>query len=631
MGKEWLSWGGAGSSKRAALGGGGEAQKETTTASAGCMSSVFHLFQLPSFKLDSFLSQQPTVLKGEEGTRNSLEITEERFIKGAMKEEGEAFSIPMGIQIKTSGRSKAAEAPKARTDESELLSPMARTPNLVARLMGLDLLPDPQTPVQNLKQEFGLRQPPSTGRSRSSRSILLDADIIGSRSLPETPRMSAARRSDVDHRFSLQINKENVGASQELEQISAERMKQVIESRVGRKFGMDLSNNLRNRDQRRDGNLVVSQGKNLLYESFSCSPRLKSKNKVKAETTKPSPLSSIPVDSELQQPRPKKEELQSQQDRKRSASERYGPRLRKLPKTLRNKQEEPFVRSPAGAANKSNLSAGKCRKPTLPSKLPSVTAPSLFAVKREPSSPTTKLPQKQVSGALSRKRRTVQYLSSSLGQTYDQKARHPSTARETRHPGTTVGDDGAELQYIKRILKCTGIINNVNTDDVSFPKFHSPAHPLHPSIFHHLELSSVAKHSHLKHRCNRKLLFQLLDELLAEIMKPSMNAHHGRRLKGSQLIEELSSRIRSFVSEDIDGLIEKDFGRKEGEGWGEFEEEGEAIVAELEGEMVDWLVHETAMEVLWGSVTWRSRDPTLSASAALEPSLPRIRATRLGL
>ena len=41
----------------------------------------------------------------------------------------------------------------------------------------------------------------------------------GTRSLPETPRISSARRSDVDHhhRLSLQISKENAGVSEDLD------------------------------------------------------------------------------------------------------------------------------------------------------------------------------------------------------------------------------------------------------------------------------------------------------------------------------------------------------------------------------------------------------------------------------
>lgn len=87
----------------------------------------------------------------------------------------------------------------------------SKTPNLVARLMGLDPLPDPA------------RSPTFHRRTLSShlRPVLVIRDNIfslnetsrcemGTRSLPNTPRTSSARRSDVDPRLSLQLHKENI-------------------------------------------------------------------------------------------------------------------------------------------------------------------------------------------------------------------------------------------------------------------------------------------------------------------------------------------------------------------------------------------------------------------------------------
>lgn len=87
----------------------------------------------------------------------------------------------------------------------------SKTPNLVARLMGLDILPDEVSP----------RPSSPTMRSHPYRTSVQRRDGIlpvneatryesGIRSLPDTPRISSARRSDAGPRLSLQLNKENV-------------------------------------------------------------------------------------------------------------------------------------------------------------------------------------------------------------------------------------------------------------------------------------------------------------------------------------------------------------------------------------------------------------------------------------
>ena len=197
----------------------------------------------------------------------------------------------MVIQIKTSRdtRSKVG-APNNDTSSEISGSPGTKTPTLVARLMGLDLLPESRSPsfssAPNFQSKSRLNhhiQPPKplqskiTGHRNSS-----DGDIRVTRSLPETPRISFARTSDVDHhhRLSLQINKENMSASEELVMsrlLSLKRkelkhedenrspghyarqiVKQVKES-VSRKVGMDITNTVRNREQAREE--LVSQFK----------------------------------------------------------------------------------------------------------------------------------------------------------------------------------------------------------------------------------------------------------------------------------------------------------------------------------------------------------------------------------
>ncbi|KAI5670158.1 hypothetical protein M9H77_10522 [Catharanthus roseus] len=169
-----------------------------------------------------------------------------------------------------------------------------------------------------------------------------------------------------------------------------------------------------------------------------------------------------------------------------------------------------------------------------------------------------------------------------------------------------------EFQYIKIILKRTGLIHN--STPLSLANWFSPSHPLQPSIFHYMELfhsTTVNQCSRLSHRCNRKLIFQLVNELLVEILKPYINPKPWIRRRcgggvvnrrkiygGAELIEEICRKIKNFplancqVLEDIDGLIDGDL-RKSDVGlivsssssswsWEDYEEVGERIALEIE-------------------------------------------------
>ncbi|KAA8533795.1 hypothetical protein F0562_031312 [Nyssa sinensis] len=274
---------------------------------------------------------------------------------------------------------------------------------------------------------------------------------------------------------------------------------------------------------------------------------------------------------------------------------------------MRNKQEEPFVRS--RTINK------KCKKTPLSNDLLNINVPTLLTVKKDPSPPETKLPQKQgqkqsqVSDALS---------SCHSSYLYEQKATHTlavlDISNDDRSKDATTGD-GAEFQYISRIIKCTGIDRNA---PVSGTRWYSSSHPLDPSIFHLLELLCRSTTvSQLSHRCNRKLLFQLVDEILVELLKPYLNlkpwlnsiSDDYQIMNGSQLIDKLFAKIQSFPSadcrvlEDIDALIDIDLCKHQQplQRSTAFEEEGEAIVSEIERDIVDSLVKETAMEVFGGA------------------------------
>lgn len=174
--------------------------------------------------------------------------------------------------------------------------------------------------------------------------------------------------------------------------------------------------------------------------------------------------------------------------------------------------------------------------------------------------------------------------------------------------------DEMEFQYVKRILKRTGLDN---ATPVTLAKWFSPTHPLDPSIFHYMELfhpaATATKLSRPSQRSNRKLMFQLVDEILVEILKPYINPKpnpcgRGQRtvLYGSELIEEVCRRMKNFPSancqvlEDIDALIGEDLRKSKTTSYVEEEEEevGERIALEIEREIMEALVHETSSTLL---------------------------------
>ncbi|KAI6696254.1 hypothetical protein NL676_016373 [Syzygium grande] len=713
MGKEWY-WGGGRSSKR-----GGDHRKEET--SSGCMCAVFHFFdfhqfqfamnQQPSFKFGSSLPDEPTIPKGTEAPRNSLELEQPRLEPN--RKDGElCLDIPMGIQIKTSGdRRQKQEGHCCDSSSSSTTTPeVVRTPTLVARLMGLDLLPDScsSSPRVSSTIETPTSIPakchPHTGRPRKPRpsdekswSENYCGINAGTRSLPETPRMSSARRSvDADRRLSLQISKENLNSSEELEfsrfttlrrkefkcedenrspsYYARQIVKQVKES-VGRNVGMDITNMVRNSEQGRDSNVEAvkkhfksrkssrigvkavednsSPGKQ--EQSTTFSPRLRHlemrdkkirpPSNVKDQVSQaPIPGSSPPspsnvIDLQVQptkgtvKPKPQAPEGQVLNQRKstekcKAAMERFKkPSRASTPSIIRNKQEEQFVRPTQAAVTSSANAPDKKRKKTPCSgDMHSIAVHTLLPVKKDPSPPTTKIPQKQVHGAHASKQ------SSQLsGGSSPQEATHVLSARkgeDDRSNGgvssATAGTVAAELQYVTLVLKHLGIERH--TSLLSTMRWFSPSRPLDPSIFDHLELLSITSPTdgdasapteilkgHLQPKCNRKLLFGLLDEILVQVLKPCLNLkpwvgtaeHHSHRHyhghdKGSQLIDTLCTKLESFpradcrVLEDIDALIDKDLPRMKHQSLRAFEEEGDGLVAEIERDILDTLVQETA-------------------------------------
>ncbi|KAL6131957.1 hypothetical protein ACLB2K_070329 [Fragaria x ananassa] len=660
-----MGWGGR-ASKRGSGDGGGRERDATTS---GCMCAVFQFFDFHHLQFPNLHQQQHplrpedlTIPKGVEAPKNSLDSSEGGTSFSSITKEEESLNSPILKiqQIKTSG---------GTVSDSSSCSPGTKTPSLVARLMGLDLLPESQSPSSTSSltpNPHSISKPHLNLHplrpSRQSLQNTKEVNAAGTRSLPETPRISSARRSDVDHhhRLSLQINKENIAVGEEVEfsrlssfkrkellkSIIAEResgrspshyarqiVKQVKET-VSRKVGLvDVTNITRN-----DQHLLNHQLKSKKPSTpSSCSPRLRLSE---AKTTKPSSTSitvSTTCKDQIQVVHPKPNNVKVQAKPKPQSLQELKPpqattiqKRRKMveggfsPAKLK-KQEEAFVR-PSTAPTRAQQ---QCKKTQLISNnlVNLHNVPTLLPIKKDPSPPATKLPQKQLSSSTSQQLQSQYTIdqaasSSSLvlaarGKNDDVVPRGLAAARTTGGAGGVVRISADVRQYVTRILCRTGIDKDTQ---VSFINWFSPSHPLDPSIFYHLEnsvTSFTTSHnpSQLGLRCNRKLVFHVVDEILVEILRPYLNLKPWVNTttsvtksgyKGSKLIDIVCYKLQSFpgadcrVLEDIDALINEDLPESNVQSVMAlaFEEEGEGVVREIEKDILDTLVQETAM-CLW--------------------------------
>ncbi|MCL7044573.1 hypothetical protein MKW94_009815, partial [Papaver nudicaule] len=198
-----------------------------------------------------------------------------------------------------------------------------------------------------------------------------------------------------------------------------------------------------------------------------------------------------------------------------------------------------------------------------------------------------------------------------------------STSFQVRYDNHRQREDklSAEFRYVSRILKCTGIESDTV---VSITRWFSPSHPLDPSMFNHLEdfynsTSSNRSSSGYQNRSNRRLLFNLVDEILVDILRPYLNMKpwmntsmdnylikKKKLMRGNQLLKEICLQIEKspcancLILQDIDALIEKDLPHNANLRTVPVLEEGESIVCEIERDILDSLVHELALMAFHG-------------------------------
>ncbi|KAL2920573.1 50S ribosomal protein L4 [Bienertia sinuspersici] len=708
MGREWyLNWGTKSSSKKGRTtggrsGGGGDSRKTdenrkgenkpaippTATAAAaaaaasagGCMNAVLHLFDFQHFQLclhpqdNSFLPDDPTTLKGVEAPRNSLEsITEE--------EKDDHFTISKDdVEMKTNRRDrrlKLVQAPRGRVEdmasESSSSPASARTPNVVARLMGLEILPE----SNNTTPRSSHSQPLSSPHIQTSTPPPIHTPKT-------TPRSSTRRRSTdmVDHhRLSLQINNKENSIQNQMElsrpscsAISTKRkdnyhgrnnedevskspgyyarqiMKQVKET-VSRRVGVDVTNTINNRNEhRRDEHLLSSTSRlkksskkdNIHSSSSPKSITCTNENKVNMtiSSSKPDQLvvNEVPREKTVSvQPKP----LTSENERffptisptikyttsTSSSKERLMNKKAQMKsyESIRNKKDEQFVR-PSMVATTTTTTNKKGKKTILSSDLIHGTVPSLVPFKKDSCTVTT-TNKKGVSSskpASSTTTTTTATTMTCLSRYPRQRINERRREEATYAPADRVKKDATiittamEFQYISRILKCVGIDRDT---PVSFMRWFLPSHPLDPLIFHNLEAThyvtstsdDTSREKLSVATVNRKLIFHLVDEMLADMLIPRVKLkHHYHRhhhhnpldkeiqqINGFQLVKILCSRIRSFPSidcqtlQDIDALVEKDlpsFGAASN--LITYQDEGEEIVSEIGSHIMDSLLQE---------------------------------------
>ncbi|PWA64034.1 hypothetical protein CTI12_AA347740 [Artemisia annua] len=633
-----------------------KARKEKNNSFSGCMSAIFSVFDIqnhqfrlhyPAFISESTINNSSRTnidLRGVEAPRNSLESPENMVdvarssLSSKVKEEANLNILMGGIKIKTQ-RSRFTDDISSECSSS----PGTKTPSLVARLMGLDILPEYSSPRPSADAT-----PVMNSHHRSH-------------SLPSTPRLSTTSRRSADndyhHRLSLQVDKENFNNSkgQENEQKSryAKEIANQVRERINRRLGTDITNTIsstRNKENRRDSNLVLLKPKkphaplspvhSFAQETVSKTKQdMKISNLVSRKLKKPptSPLAQahcsalettranqdstqflsspklrlLDINNNLTKPVSHPQSLSNKdvapkpkpmpplrrlplmkvekpvKDQKiiRIASERYDSRLKKM-----HQQEEQFV---------GKISKKKSTLLPLPNHHHvNVKNPTKFhSFNNEMTShySTTRLPQNQVS--LMTKTQSPSNLNSSYNanqtHTFNFLNNQPSTT-------STTGPFYDHFDYISRILNQCGI---ENTTPITAGQWHSPLHPLQPSIFHNLE-----KHYSSCDTSRRKMFFDLVDEFLVEILKPYMNITRPPDsiiMHGSELIRNLCDKIGGFHGvkcdelEDINGLIDRDIGRStQCMLLKTVESEVDSIVKDIESDIVETLVHEMASLVM---------------------------------
>ncbi|WOL15929.1 hypothetical protein Cni_G24711 [Canna indica] len=646
MGREW-HW----SSTRPSFAGDHCEEESNAHPPAGCMSGVLHylqchhlLFRSPSVPSSSLpleplsLSLPPPRidLAGFEAPRNSLELDEgieASFTTSAMEEE--IHDVPVGIEISTPPASLLILAEEVKRSSQIVESPRS-APGIVARLMGLEILPDraspptpsswepqaqPQPRSEKNKKSFEINQgyrmresspsPRQPLRSLDCNTAALPRFTVigdaGSRSLPETPRVSSSSvRSGHEYpRLSLQLSKENSSKSEVTTgDYSLPRSPLACTPTMPRKKDLgrhhDENKSPRSRHYARE---IIEQvkesitcrrggggGDEIKFSKLSKTIRPSTEKKLSMSTDPPSPSSPIHITA---------------------LSKKAGYGIRKSsalplqplqPPALDEEKTNKIVLNKCKKADNERFTE-RIRKQTQPP----TTLASLFRTADMLPTEKNMIPDKNqcssfppiATSAVNRAGVNLEPTKQKIGHGHAWKCNDP------------------EFRYIKTIFKRSGI-----TGARSLRRRCSPLLPIDAIIFSELEqLEFPLFTGALRFRWNRKLMFHLVQEILGDVLLEhsslSSAAFTGTDRVGDEgcsilsngdaLLRHVWARVEKYFpaadcrdEDDIYALIARDLPEANVRRLLRHTlvmEEADDVALEVEREILDGLVGETAADL----------------------------------
>ncbi|XP_040378899.1 verprolin-like [Oryza brachyantha] len=522
---------------------------------------------------------------GLQAPRNSLDLDADHLRR----------DIQIGVQIEPAFDALARPRPSAPPSEAET----PRTPSLVARLMGIDGLPDSPASTDTKPREKKKRVIPE---SISLRQPLRDL----SRSLPDTPRASTSSvRAPpptwdvVDHpRLSLQVLKENVldRATQYMSMptsptsLSGGAKKKKTRSRrdaaesrstkehAVREIVRQARETVTNRKSKKNAAANGKENESPVHHQSG------GKENAPPPTGKPAagPTTRAPLADQQPhaprlplQPRPPPPPAPPQQQRaKPSRPPPPPPPLDPPPRTS----------APTAAV--------KCKRPDGCERFATRIKKPAPPVPAQPAAASSSARDIAVSGSGERK---------------------ILTSSSVAAAGVPVEED-PEYVYLRTVLERGGFMRDRGAAGRRAMKGHSVETPVDPLVFHLLELElpvDEARLGPLRHRWNRKLLFHLTQEMLAELLlgvDPTSPSQQQQLLSGPAVVSRLWRRARSFpaadcrVVEDILALVARDV-EEAGRARRVVErrlvaEEGEEVAEEVAERVLDSLLDEVARPLL---------------------------------
>ncbi|XP_062225074.1 uncharacterized protein LOC133923819 [Phragmites australis] len=486
--------------------------------------------------------------KGLEAPRNSFELDADNL-----------NDTQIGVQIEPVFDALACRKmrPKATAPSSEAETP--RTPSLVARLMGIDGLPDNKSPSPALKKTRASTSSagrlakkadkencsaPSTGKEKKKRvipesmnreplrSLSCNVPTAEARSLPDTPRASTSARASWDGpRLSLQALKENVldRAAQYMSLPTSPTSSSAGKKKKDGHGRRVVRQEERERTAKEHAREIVRQAKETVASR-------KSKNAAKSAANNKENVSPSPT----------------MEDKLLAVVQAGKSTVAAPPET----QSTPPLHAP--------------RVPLAPRQPPPPPPPQRAKPSRPPPPPPQLDPPTRARKPDGCERFATRIKKPTAGcQPPASPSAQPAPARSAsvlcqRHSSAVPLEEDPEYGYLLTVLERGGFMRAGRPF-----KGHSVASPVDPIVFHLLELELPADEAllgPLRHRWNRKLLFHLTQEILADLLLGhDASAVSGTVAEsGATLLGRVWRKVRSFpaadcrVVGDIDALVATD-------------------------------------------------------------------------